>query len=88
MRRELMILKIQEILVEQGGMTLEEAATDILNRLEKAGMAPPGVSNDYGQALSHVYIYPDFNQWDEDVEKDEKVMAALKSRQEARSKKC
>lgn len=43
MKRSYMLLKIKEILVEQGGMTLDEAAEDLLNRLEGAGMAAPYV---------------------------------------------
>lgn len=45
MQRSHMLLKIQEILVEQHeDMTLEDAANDILTRLERLGMLPPEYS--------------------------------------------
>lgn len=84
MKREEMLLKIQEILVEQSeDMTLEDAAEDILTRLEKAGMRPPMLPENYCQAIMDIYIggYSK-NQWEENVQKDEKVMNALKRREE------
>lgn len=88
MKRELMLLKIQEILVEQSeDMTLEEAAEDILSRLEKAGMKPPRLPEAYCQAIMDIYIGGcSFNQWEEDIEKDEKVIES-KTRRENRVKR-
>jgi hypothetical protein len=60
-------------------ITTDEA--DLLLRfIEKAGMKPPCVDGDKCQALMHVYIDPSFNMWDEDFEKDPKLVAAYERR--------
>jgi hypothetical protein len=68
MQRSHMLLKIQEILVEQHeDMTLEEAADDILTRLEQAGMAPP-YSDQVFQKEARIYINATGRKWEpEDV---------------------
>jgi len=86
MKRDEMILKIMEMLVHTSE-DLEEAANDILTGLEKAGMKPPSVSEEDCQALMTVYYAGyTFNQWDEDLEKDEKVQVVKKRRAEWNSK--
>jgi hypothetical protein len=41
MTRSMMVLKLAEMLIESNIDDVEEAADDILRRLEKAGMIPP-----------------------------------------------
>lgn len=55
----------------------------LLNVIEKAGMAPPSVSEEDRQAIMHVYYMGyTFHQWDEELAKDEKVQEAKKKRAE------
>ena len=51
---------------------------DLLSKLEKAGMKPPGLGGDESQALMRVYVCPNFNMWEEDFHEDEKVAEAFK----------
>jgi hypothetical protein len=78
-RRTEMLLKLQEILVELPE-DLERASEELLTRIEKLGMAPPCLPSEYCQALMQVYMDPSFNRWEEDVEKDEKIMSAVRRR--------
>ena len=58
-------------------------ANYLLTKIEEQGMKPPSLSEDQCQALMDVYYAGySFNQWDDDFEKDTKVMAALKKRQD------
>lgn len=53
---------------------LNKLANDFLTNIEKKGMKPPSVSEEDCQALMHVYMAGyTFNQWDEELAKDEKV---------------
>lgn len=59
----------------------------ILSMLEGHGMKPPTLPEDYCQAIMDVYYGGySFNQWEEEIEKDEKVMEAY-NRRLKRSKK-
>jgi hypothetical protein len=84
MKREEMVLKIAECLSEPHFPDdVMKQAEAILSRLERAGMRPPQLDEDKCQALMHVYYAGyTFNQWDEEFEKDEKAVAALKLRRE------
>lgn len=53
-------------------------AKSILKALEELGMKPPALQGDHGQAVIAVYIYPDFNMWEEDFNKDPKLVEALR----------
>jgi hypothetical protein len=57
-------------------------------RYVEATMRPPRTTDDNAQAIMHVY-YAGYtlNQWDEDVEKDEKVMEAKRQRAEAEERR-
>lgn len=66
--------------------TFEQFATAILNTMEGVGMTPPSVSEEDRQAIMHVYYAGyTFHQWDEDLEKDDKVQEAKKKRAEYRA---
>lgn len=54
----------------------------LLDEVEKAGMRPPCLPDQYCQALHDVYVYPNLNQWEEEVEQDQKVMDRVKKREE------
>ena len=63
----------------------EKLAAEIVEHAIKIGMRPPSVSEEDRQALMTVYYAGyTFNQWDEDLEKDEKVQEAKKRKQEAK----
>lgn len=63
------------------------AAENLLTKLEEMGMKPPTLPEDYCQAIMHVYYGGySFNQWEEDIEKDERIMEAY-NRRLKRSKK-
>lgn len=57
-------------------------AEEFLTKLETLGMKPPCLPDKYCQALIDVYIDPDFNQWEEKVEEDVRVMERVKKRKE------
>lgn len=57
-------------------------AEEFLTKLETLGMKPPCLPDKYCQALLDVYIDPDFNQWEERVEEDVRVMERVKKREE------
>ncbi len=73
MKREDMVLRIMEMLIELPE-DVEAAANEILNRIEKAGMRPPSVGSDQRQVLMQIYVYPDFNMWDEQFFGDDKLV--------------
>jgi len=58
-------------------------ADQVLAIVEKLGMAPPLLDEDKCQAIMHVYYMGyTLRQWDEDFEKDNKVVEAYKRRLE------
>jgi hypothetical protein len=60
-------------------------AESLLNHIEFLGMKPPSVSEEDRQAIISVYYAGyTFNQWDEDLLKDEKVQAARLRRKKYR----
>ena len=89
MKREQMV----EIIMEElsGKLNYSEmpliTASELLAKLEASGMKPPCLDSDTCQAIMSVY-YAGYtlNQWDEDIEKDEEVMAKKKRRAEARAR--
>ncbi|HBI00873.1 MAG TPA: hypothetical protein DDY18_04535 [Flavobacterium sp.] len=95
MKRETMILKIATLIVlgdiqfkDQKKESPETTAANILNMVEKLGMKPPSLPSDHQQAIMQVY-YDGYtmNQWEEDFDKDPKVVAALQRRLEAAQKR-
>ncbi len=66
MKRSEMLLKIQEMLVEAPD-SLEDAANQILTRIEKVGMKPP-YSNKMFQRDAKIYIDADGCQWEPENE--------------------
>lgn len=59
----------------------QRKAAGMLDMMLGFGMAPPCVSEEDRQAIMHVYYAGyTFHQWDEDLEKDEKVMSAKQRR--------
>lgn len=60
--------------------TSEGLAEMVLDKIEAAGMKPPCVDGDKCQAIMNVYIDSTFNRWDEDFDKDEKLVAAYNRR--------
>lgn len=66
----------------------KEAVGEILKEIEKLGMLPPRISEEAAQATMHLYYAGySLNRWDEDLEKDEAIMAVMKSRAEAAKKR-
>jgi hypothetical protein len=61
-------------MVEDGYISPKQFVEELLDFIESKGMKPPSVSEEDQQAIMSVYYggYT-FNQWDEDLEKDEKV---------------
>lgn len=59
----------------------------VLDTIEKLGMKPPSVSEEDAQAIMRVYIGGNFNQWDEDIAKDQKVQESKRRWNEARADK-
>lgn len=79
MRREEMLLKIQEILVELPE-NVENAAESLLKRIERAGMKPPTIDSDRCQVLIQKYVDPSFSMWDEDFDKEPDLAERYKKR--------
>ena len=83
MKRSEMIKHVQDAVYvsthEDLLMSKEEAAL-LLSILEKKGMKPPELKSIHRQALLDAYLYPDFNQWEEDIKKDKAVMFNFKKR--------
>lgn len=52
----------------------------ILTIVEKIGMKPPCVDSNRCQVLMQVYIDPSFNMWDEDFDKEERLLSAYNKR--------
>jgi hypothetical protein len=48
-----------------------------LEIFEGLGMKPPSATGEFSKALTDIYIYPDYNQWDDDLDKDKKVIDYL-----------
>ena len=80
MKRTDFLLKLENILIELPAHDVALAAEELLARIEKLGMRPPDTNDVYSDAIVSVYIYPNYNQWDEDVEKDEKIMSEVRRR--------
>ena len=56
-------------------------ADTLLKKLEALGMKPPRLPEEYCQAIMHIYYAGyTFNQWEEEIVKDEKVMAEVERR--------
>jgi len=70
------------------GMNYDQAKRHLTFLEKELKMAPPSLPEEYCQAIMHVYqdCYT-FNQWEEDIEKDTKVMAALEMRRQWFAKK-
>ena len=88
MNRNEMVQKITDLIDSCNCRSSAELANQILSMQEDAGMAPPSVCEDKVQALMHVY-YAGYtaHQWDENFEKDEKVMDALRRRAEVKERR-
>jgi hypothetical protein len=70
MKRSMMVLKLAEMLVESNIEDVEEAADDILARLEKAGMQPP-VRTIYHVDPTDPFYYEEKNEWEPEDEPNE-----------------
>lgn len=59
---------------------------NILDAMEKAGMKPPHISEEDAQAAMQVYYGGfSYNQWDEDLLKDEELQKAKEKRTDAKA---
>ncbi len=90
MKRSDMIEKLRQCLIgriDWYSITSEDCAITILQFMESEGMTPPSLDEETCQAILSVY-YDGYslNQWDEDISKDEKVMAAKARRATRRLK--
>ena len=61
------------------------SAKDIFNIVSELGMLPPH-TKDYYQDLMNIYIDPNTNKWDEDIEDDERVQE-LRARKQLKGNK-
>lgn len=87
MKRTEMVQYITKLLATYDDCALDSTtANEILEGLEQLGMVAPRLPSDHCQAIMDVYYggYT-FHQWEEDAEKDKKVMAALAKRKERAS---
>lgn len=84
MKRTDFITEFQKILERYEDCKLNnKAASEILAEIEKLGMKPPTLPQQYCQAILKIYCAGyTFNQWEEEIEKDEHVMAAKSRRDE------
>ena len=84
MRRSDMVIKIQDMLNSGYDPNhTEHQASEFLSGLEKLGIKPPRLPEEYCQAIMSVYYAGySFHQWEEEIEKDEQVMKALNRRRE------
>lgn len=49
----------------------------LLDALEKEGMRPPSIGGDFTYAITGVYVFPDYNIWEEDFFKDSQLVEAF-----------
>lgn len=83
MKRSAATQKIQQAIISLTNTNISfQDATAFLDELEEMGMKPPCVDEENCQVLAQVYVYPFYNQWDEEIEKDTKVMEAKRKRAE------
>ena len=83
MKRSDAAQKIQQAIIRLTNTNISfQDATAFLDELEKMGMKPPAPDVETCQAILSVYMWSDFNQWDEEIEKDAKVMEAKRLRAE------
>src|ERR1700677_2358269 len=69
---------------DMSGLGYDKAAEFVWAELTKLGIKPPPVSEEMRQCIMHVYYAGyTFNQWDEDLEKDQQVMETKKRREAA-----
>lgn len=89
MKRKDAVQKLKAILQDWENCKLDtKASRQILKRIEQEiGMNPPSVGGEMGQALTSVYMFPDYNQWDDDVLNDKAVVEAMSRRAEAHAKR-
>lgn len=81
MKRADAVLMLAEHLIElYGKRDVLDDADSILAYIEKMGMQPPELTQMWYNALSDVYVYPNASIWQEEVEKDERVVARYKAR--------
>lgn len=64
-------------LIQAGFVSNSKEADHFFKLLDAWGFKPPTVSEEYAQALMSVYIDPSFCRWEEDLDKDPKIVAAL-----------
>jgi len=70
------------------GMNYDQANRHLTFLEKELKMVPPSLPEEYCQAIMHVYQdFYTFNQWEEEIEKDTKVMAALEKRRHRFAKK-
>jgi len=68
---------IEKIRASMGGLDAEE----VLSKIESLGMKPPCLPENHCQAIMDVYYAGyTFNKWEEDFEKDDKLVKALERR--------
>src|SRR5271168_2634673 len=66
-----------------GSKFCEIAAKNMMAFFEhNLGMRPPYVGQEFANAITTVYMGGDCYQWEENVEKDDKVMAKVRERRE------
>ena len=84
MKRSEMVIRIAETLRledEVAPSMCLNVAEEVLKTIEQAGMLPPRLNEDKVQAIMSIY-YGGYSthQWDEEFEKDEKVLEAYNRR--------
>jgi len=84
MKRIEMLEILKQILESECNEKFKQDSLDrILSAIERAGMEPPHISQDATQAAIHLYYGGfSYNQWDEDLLKDQKLQDEIKRREE------
>ena len=56
----------------------EDIDMNVLLHLEKLGMGAPELDSDRSKAMTNVRVYPVYNMWEDDFDKDEKLVEEYK----------
>jgi len=77
-RSEILKLIEQVIHADKDNSDVQTKAENMLNSLEQAGMMPPCLPENHCQAIMQIYYGGySFYKWEEDFQKDPKVVEAL-----------
>lgn len=87
MKRTEIINLVSAALTDHHVSSIEELSIEILKRLEEAGMGAPMLKGLMSEAISRVYMYPDYRMWDEEFFANERLVKEYKMLVERQKKK-